>query len=87
VRERAVLAAGVNLTSSTRLYDLVNETVYTADDDTPLEVPEGAVVVPGARSVGGEFGEKHGLSLYAPMIVKYRDAKTDAATVLEETLR
>ncbi|HKL88659.1 MAG TPA: 2,3,4,5-tetrahydropyridine-2,6-dicarboxylate N-succinyltransferase [Salinibacter sp.] len=87
VRERAVLAAGVNLTSSTRLYDLVNETVYTADDDTPLEVPEGAVVVPGARSVGGEFGEEHGLSLYAPMIVKYRDAKTDAATVLEETLR
>ena len=86
VREGAVIAAGVNLTSSTRLYDLVNETVYT-DDDTPLEVPEGAVVVPGARSVGGDFGEEHGLSLYAPMIVKYRDAKTDAATVLEEALR
>jgi len=87
VREGAVIAAGVNLTSSTRLYDLVTETVYTADDDTPLEVPEGAVVVPGARSVGGDFGEEHGLSLYAPMIVKYRDAKTDAATVLEEALR
>jgi 2,3,4,5-tetrahydropyridine-2-carboxylate N-succinyltransferase len=87
VREGAVIAAGVNLTSSTRLYDLVNETVYSADDDTPLEVPEGAVVVPGARSVGGDFGEEHGLSLYAPMIVKYRDAKTDAATVLEDALR
>ena len=87
VREGAVLAAGVNLTSSTRLYDLVEETVYTADDDSSLEVPEGAVVVPGARSVGGEFGDEHGLSLYAPMIVKYRDAKTDAATVLEDALR
>jgi 2,3,4,5-tetrahydropyridine-2-carboxylate N-succinyltransferase len=87
VREGAVLAAGVNLTSSTRLYDLVEETVYTASDDDPLEVPEGAVVVPGSRSVGGDFGEEHGLSLYAPMIVKYRDAKTDAATVLEEALR
>ena len=87
VREGAVLAAGVNLTSSTRLYDLVKETVYTASDDAPLEVPEGAVVVPGARSVDSDFGKAHGLSLYAPMIVKYRDASTDAATVLEEALR
>ena len=87
VREGAVLAAGVNLTSSTRLYDLVEETVYTAADDAPLEVPEGAVVVPGSRSVDSDFGNQHGLSLYAPIIVKYRDAKTDAATVLEEALR
>ncbi|MFB6248550.1 MAG: 2,3,4,5-tetrahydropyridine-2,6-dicarboxylate N-succinyltransferase [Salinibacter sp.] len=87
VREGAVLAAGVNLTSSTRLYDLVEETVYTASEDAPLEVPEGAVVVPGSRSVDSDFGNEHGLSLYAPMIVKYRDAKTDAATVLEEALR
>jgi 2,3,4,5-tetrahydropyridine-2-carboxylate N-succinyltransferase len=87
VREGAVLAAGVNLTSSTRLYDTVNETVHTASDDAPLEVPEGAVVVPGSRSVGGDFGEEHGLSLYAPIIVKYRDSKTDAATVLEDALR
>ena len=87
VREGAVLAAGVNLTSSTRLYDLVEETVYTASDDEPLEVPEGAVVVPGSRSVDSTFGDEHGLSLYAPMIVKYRDASTDAATVLEEALR
>jgi 2,3,4,5-tetrahydropyridine-2-carboxylate N-succinyltransferase len=87
VREGAVIAAGVNLTSSTRLYDLVEETVYTASDEAPLEVPEGAVVVPGARSIDSDFGEAHGLSLYAPMIVKYRDASTDAATVLEEALR
>lgn len=87
VREGAVLAAGVNLTSSTRLYDLVEETVHTPADDNPLEVPAGAVVVPGSRSVDSTFGEEHGLSLYAPMIVKYRDAKTDAATVLEEALR
>jgi 2,3,4,5-tetrahydropyridine-2-carboxylate N-succinyltransferase len=77
----------VNLTSSTRLYDLVEETVYTADDDAPLEVPADAVVVPGSRSVEGDFAEENGLSLYAPMIVKYRDRKTDAATVLEEALR
>lgn len=87
VREGAVIAAGVTLTSSTRLYDLVEETVHTASDEEPLEVPDGAVVVPGARSIGGEFGNEHGLSLYAPMIVKYRDASTDAATVLEEALR
>jgi 2,3,4,5-tetrahydropyridine-2-carboxylate N-succinyltransferase len=87
VREGAVLAAGVNLTSSTRLYDLVEEAVYTAAEDDPLEVPEGAVVVPGSRAVDSDFGQEHGLSLYAPMIVKYRDAKTDAATVLEEALR
>lgn len=87
VREGAVIAAGVNLTSSTRLYDTVEETVYTATDDAPLEVPAGAVVVPGARSVDSGFGEEHGLSLYAPVIVKYRDEKTDAATVLEDALR
>ncbi len=87
VRERVVLAAGVNLTSSTRLYDLVEETVHTATDEEPLEVPAGAVVVPGSRSVESDFGDEHGLSLYAPLIVKYRDAKTDAATALEDTLR
>jgi len=87
VRSGAVLAAGVNLTASTRLYDLVEETVHTASDDAPLEVPEGAVVVPGSRAVDSEFGQEQGLSLYAPVIVKYRDAKTDAATVLEESLR
>ncbi|NBB74741.1 MAG: 2,3,4,5-tetrahydropyridine-2,6-dicarboxylate N-succinyltransferase [Bacteroidetes bacterium] len=88
VRSGAVLAPDVTLTASTRLYDLVNETVITSTDDQPLEVPERAVVVPGARQVqGSDFAAEHGLSLYAPLIVKYRDAKTDAATVLEDALR
>ena len=87
VRKNAVIAAGVNLTSSTRLYDVPNEAVHSATEDDPLEVPEGAVVVPGSRPIDSDFGEEHGLSLYAPVIVKYRDAKTDAATVLEDALR
>jgi 2,3,4,5-tetrahydropyridine-2-carboxylate N-succinyltransferase len=86
VREGAVLAAGVTLTASTRLYDLAEETVHTASDGS-LEVPAGAVVVPGSRSVDSEFGQEHGLSLSTPVIVKYRDANTDAATVLEDALR
>jgi len=86
VREGAVLAAGVTLTASTRLYDLVEETVHTADDGS-LDVPAGAVVVPGSRSVDSAFGREHGLSLSAPVIVKYRDADTDAATALEDSLR
>lgn len=93
VREGAVLAAGVCLTASTRLYDLPNETVHTGTGDAPLEVPPRAVVVPGARSAGGSsngnagFAAEHGLSLYAPVIVKYRDEKTDAGTALEDALR
>ena len=87
VRERAVLAAGVILTRSTRVYDLVHETVLTSGPEAPLEIPAGAVVVPGARAVDSEFGRQHGLSLSAPSIVKYRDASTDASTTLEDALR
>lgn len=87
VGERAVLAAGVRLTASTRLYDLVRETVHTASGDAPLAVPAGAVVVPGTRRAEGAFADAHGLGLYAPVIVKYRDERTDAATALEEALR
>ena len=87
VRERAVLAAGVILTASTKVYDLVNETVLQKSDDGPLEIPEGAVVVPGVRGVQSNFGQQHGLGLSAPMIVKYRDASTDASTSLEQALR
>lgn len=87
VCDGAVLAAGVQLTASTRIYDLVNETVLTGSSDEPLTVPERAVVVSGSRAVDSDFGDAHGLSLYAPMIVKYRDAKTDAATALEDALR
>lgn len=87
VREGSVLAAGVTLTASTRLYDLAEETVHTSSKEEPLEVPAGAVVVPGSRSVDSDFGREHGLSLSTPVIVKYRDADTEAATALEEALR
>ncbi|ARA93421.1 2,3,4,5-tetrahydropyridine-2,6-dicarboxylate N-succinyltransferase [Rhodothermaceae bacterium RA] len=87
IRERAVLAPGVILTRSTRLYDLVHERVYTADETGTLEVPAGAVVVPGSRPADSAFARQHGLALYTPVIVKYRDARTDAATTLESALR
>jgi 2,3,4,5-tetrahydropyridine-2-carboxylate N-succinyltransferase len=82
-----VLGAGVILTRGTPVYDLVKETVHRAIDGHPLEIPEGAVVVPGARRVAGAFGEAQGISLQTPVIVKYRDDKTDAATALEAWLR
>ncbi len=87
VRQRAVLGAGVILTRGTPVYDLVKETVHRATADRPLEIPEGAVVVPGARRVSSAFGEREGLSLQTPVIVKYRDDRTDAATALEAWLR
>ncbi|MBI4418614.1 MAG: 2,3,4,5-tetrahydropyridine-2,6-dicarboxylate N-succinyltransferase [Ignavibacteriales bacterium] len=87
VKRRAVLGAGVVLTGSMPLYDLVQGTVYRRTSTQPLVVPEGAVVVPGTRSVDKPFAKKHGISLYAPVIVKYRDESTDAATALEESLR
>jgi len=87
VRAKAVLGAGVILTRGTPVYDLVKETVHRATADQPLIIPEGAVVVPGARRVTSAFGEAQGLSLQTPVIVKYRDDKTDAATALEAWLR
>ena len=87
VRERAVLAAGTILTGSTPVYDLVRETVYQRKQDAPLEIPAGAVVVPGSRAVQSERGREWGLSIYAAVIVKYRDAKTDRAVQLEDYLR
>jgi 2,3,4,5-tetrahydropyridine-2-carboxylate N-succinyltransferase len=87
VRERAVLAPGTVLTGSTPVFDLVREQVYRRDGARPLEIPAGAVVVPGARGAPGAAATRWGISLYAPVIVKYRDEKTDAATVLEEYLR
>ncbi len=87
IRQGAVLAPGVILTGSTRLYDLVHNRLLERTAGTSLEVPAGAVVVPGSRAVSTPFGQAHGLSLYAPMIVKYRDARTDAATALETALR
>jgi 2,3,4,5-tetrahydropyridine-2-carboxylate N-succinyltransferase len=87
VHERAVLAAGTILTGSTPVYDLAREKIYQRTPNAPLEIPAGAVVVPGSRNVRGECGSAWGLSLYAPVIVKYRDEKTEQAVQLEDYLR
>lgn len=87
VRAGAVLAAGTILTGSTPVYDVAREAVYRRPEGGVLEIPAGAVVVPGARAARGPFAAQQGLSLYAPVIVKYRDAHTDAATLLEAALR
>jgi 2,3,4,5-tetrahydropyridine-2-carboxylate N-succinyltransferase len=87
VRERAVLAPGTLLTAGTAVFDLVHDRVYRRDGDRPLEIPAGAVVVPGTRPVRSGLGLKAGVSLYCPVIVKYRNEKTDQAVRLEELLR
>ena len=87
VRAKAVLGAGVVLTRGTPVFDLVREQVYRGSAETPLEIPAGAVVVPGARAVKGGFAAEQGISLQTPVIVKYRDERTDLATALEGWLR
>ena len=87
VRERAVLATGTILTGSTPVFDLVREQTYQRTEDAPLEIPAGAVVVPGSRSVRAGYGQALGMSVNAPVIVKYRDEKTDRAVKLEDYLR
>ncbi|HEU4878931.1 MAG TPA: 2,3,4,5-tetrahydropyridine-2,6-dicarboxylate N-succinyltransferase [Gemmatimonadaceae bacterium] len=87
VRSGAVIGAGVILTRGTPVFDLVRETVYRGSADKPLEIPAYAVVVPGARNVTSTWGRGEGLSLQTPVIVKYRDDKTDSATALEGWLR
>lgn len=87
VRSRAVLGAGTILTRSTPIYDLARGEVYRAADDKPLEVPEGAVVVPGSRAINKGKAAEWGISLYAPVIVKYRDEKTARGVELEDWLR
>jgi 2,3,4,5-tetrahydropyridine-2-carboxylate N-succinyltransferase len=87
VRERAVLAAGTILTGSTPVFDLVRGEIYRRTEDAVLEIPAGAVVVPGTRALTSEQGKAWGLSVYAPVIVKYRDEKTDASAQLEDFLR
>ncbi len=87
VRTRAVLATGVILTRSTPLFDLPNGKIIKSEGDKPLEIPAGAVVVQGSRAVTSEQGIAWGLSIYAPIIVKYRDEKTDESTRLEDYLR
>jgi 2,3,4,5-tetrahydropyridine-2-carboxylate N-succinyltransferase len=87
VRERAVLAAGTILTGGTPVYDLVRDQVYRRTADVPLEIPAGAVVVPGSRAITSGRGAELGLSVYTPIVVKYRDEKTDASVRLEDFLR
>ena len=93
VRARAVLASGVILTRGTPVYDIPNQTLYKATSEgpdgpaTPLIIPPGAVVVAGARAVQTAYGKDLGLSVYTPIIVKYRDEKTDLSTTLEDLLR
>ncbi|HPW58934.1 MAG TPA: 2,3,4,5-tetrahydropyridine-2,6-dicarboxylate N-succinyltransferase [Candidatus Rifleibacterium sp.] len=87
VRAGAVLASGTILNASTAVYDLVNEKVYRASENAPLEIPAGAVVIPGVRMAKGKFAQENGLGIMSPMIVKYRDAKTNARTALEGALR
>ncbi len=87
VRPRVVLGAGTILTRSTPLYDAVRGEVYRATAEQPLVVPEGAVVVPGSRPLNRGKASEWGVSVYAPVIIKYRDEKTDASAALEELLR
>ncbi len=87
VKRRAVLASGTILTRSTPVYDIVRGEVYTATDDEPLVIPENAVVVPGSRAIQRGHGKDWGISLNTPVIVKYRDSKTDSRVQLEDLLR
>jgi 2,3,4,5-tetrahydropyridine-2,6-dicarboxylate N-succinyltransferase len=87
VESRAVLAPGVILTGGTPVYDLVRKTIYRKTAEAPLTIPAGAVVVPGSRPATTMFAANRDISLYTPVIVKYRDEKTDASTMLEQALR
>jgi 2,3,4,5-tetrahydropyridine-2-carboxylate N-succinyltransferase len=87
VKRRAVLASGTILTRSTPVYDVVRGEVYSATDEVPLVIPENAVVVPGSRAIPRGHGKEWGISLYTPVIVKYRDSKTDSRVQLEDLLR
>jgi 2,3,4,5-tetrahydropyridine-2-carboxylate N-succinyltransferase len=87
VRSKAVLAAGTVLTRGTPVYDLVRGEVYRATAEMPLVIPSGAVVVPGSRAITHGKGQEWGLSLATPVIVKYRDEKTELSLALEDLLR
>jgi 2,3,4,5-tetrahydropyridine-2-carboxylate N-succinyltransferase len=87
ISRRAVIGAGCILTGSTPVYDTVKGTVYKKTAENPLIIPENAVVIPGSRALKNEFALDNNLSIYSPIIIKYRDEKTDAATALEYTIR
>jgi 2,3,4,5-tetrahydropyridine-2-carboxylate N-succinyltransferase len=87
VKRRAVLGSGVILNASTAVYDVAREQIYTATDCDPLVIPEEAVVVPGSRAISHPAGKQWNLSLYTPIIVKYRDARTNERVQLESLFR
>jgi 2,3,4,5-tetrahydropyridine-2-carboxylate N-succinyltransferase len=87
VLKGAVIGAGVILTRSTHVYDLVRQKIYKGDKETPLTIPEGAVVIPGGRQIDNPFARGHGLSVSTPVVIKYRDEKTDISVTLEDSLR
>jgi 2,3,4,5-tetrahydropyridine-2-carboxylate N-succinyltransferase len=87
LKKGAVLAAGTILTRSTPVFDLVNEMILRGDEEKPLTIPRGAVIVPGSRPAKGRLASREALHLYTPVIVKYRDPGTDAAVALESALR
>jgi 2,3,4,5-tetrahydropyridine-2-carboxylate N-succinyltransferase len=87
VRAGAVLAAGVILTGGTSVYDVARREIYRREGSAPLEIPERAVVVPGSRKMANEWALERGLSIATPVIVKYRDTRTDLSTLLEDSLR
>jgi 2,3,4,5-tetrahydropyridine-2,6-dicarboxylate N-succinyltransferase len=87
VEEKAVIGTGVILNGSTPVYDLIHERILRKTSQQPLVIPRGAVVVAGSRPIKNKFAEQHGLSIYTPLIIKYRDEKTDKAVSLEDLLR
>jgi 2,3,4,5-tetrahydropyridine-2-carboxylate N-succinyltransferase len=87
IHEKAVIASGTIITSSTPVYDLVKKRIYRKNKELPLEIPIGAVVVPGSRQIEDNWGKKKGLAITTPVIVKYRDKKTDQSVELEKWLR
>lgn len=87
VRQGAVIGAGVSVTGTSRVYDLVRETILQGTAEAPLVIPAGAVVVPGTRSLSGELAEQHGLAIDVALIVKDRDGRTDPRVALERALR
>lgn len=87
IGRRAVIGSGVIITASTPIYDCVHERIITRNAGGSVVIPSNAVVVAGSRAVTSDFGKKYGLGIYSPLIVKYRDEKTDARTALEESLR
>jgi 2,3,4,5-tetrahydropyridine-2-carboxylate N-succinyltransferase len=87
VKKRAVLGTGTILSKSTPVYDLVRDAIYRAEGEQPLVIPEGAVVVAGSRAISSGVGKDWGISIYTPVIVKYRDEKTETKTRLEDLLR